>query len=246
MKKKVCFGQNVIFKHIDSGSYISGTIRPSTGSNGAFTVQVSEKLSESLVFKLMPYRSFEFNDMAIPFDSPILIRNEFNYGYMTFEKIGMGDQGKSRGTYIEKKPIESNDSYRIPVKTQSLKSDVYEVVTHFVDLSCEREVPMPWRFKLHVNNVVNDTLIQHDVVYLKHTEKYLLFDSAAECSPPRARTSSSSSSRKKLLINCASMSAFGKSSATKLPETTPTSFATSCQGWSWANRRARTAPAAQL
>jgi hypothetical protein len=30
---------------------------------------------------------------------------------------------------------------------------------------------MPWRFKLHVNDVVNDTLIQHDVVYLQHTEK---------------------------------------------------------------------------
>ena len=29
---------------------------------------------------------------------------------------------------------------------------------------------MPWRFKLHVNDVVNDTLIQHDVVYLQHTE----------------------------------------------------------------------------
>jgi len=83
----------------------------------------------------MPFRSFEFMDMAIPFDSPILIQNVFNNGYITFEKIGMGDQGKGRGTYIEKKPIESNDTYKIPVKTQSLKSDVYEVVTHFVDLS---------------------------------------------------------------------------------------------------------------
>ena len=124
MKKKICFGQNVIFKHIDSKSYVSGTIKPSTGSNGAFTVQVSDKLSESLVFKLLPYRSFEFLDMAIPFDSPILIRNEFNNGFLTFEKIG-----------ISEKPIESNDTYRIPVKTQSIKSDIYEVVTHFVDLS---------------------------------------------------------------------------------------------------------------
>lgn len=167
MKKKVCFGHNVIFKHVDSEAYISGTIRPSTGSNGAFTVQVSEKLSESLVFRLLPFRSFEFLDMPIPFDSPILIKNLFNSGFMTFEKVGMGDLGNNRGTYIEKKAIESNDSYRIPVKTQSLKSDIYEVVTHFIDLSVEqKEVPMPWRFKLHVNDVINDTLIQHDVVYL--------------------------------------------------------------------------------
>jgi len=31
---------------------------------------------------------------------------------------------------------------------------------------------MPWKFVLHVNNVINDTLIQHDIVYLSHTEKY--------------------------------------------------------------------------
>jgi hypothetical protein len=162
---------NVIFRHVDSESYVSGTIKPSTGSNGAFTVQVSDILSESLVFKLSPFRSFEFMDMPIPFDSPILIQNVFNNGYMTFEKIGMGDQGKTRDTYIEKKPIESNDTYRIPVKTQSEKSDVYEVVTHFVDLSVEKEVPMPWRFKLQVNLIVNEILAQHDVVFLQHTEK---------------------------------------------------------------------------
>ena len=81
----------------------------------------------------------------------------------------MADTGSTRGAYINKKPIESNETYNIPVKTPSTTSDIYEVVTHFVDLSCEREVPMPWRFKLHVNDVVNDTLIQHDVVFLQHT-----------------------------------------------------------------------------
>ncbi len=39
---------------------------------------------------------------------------------------------------------------------------------------------MPWRFKLHVNDVINETLIQHDVVYLKHTEKYSIFYAAEE------------------------------------------------------------------
>ena len=98
MKKKICFGAGVIFKHIDSQSYVSGTIKPSTGSNGAFTVQVSEKLSDSLVFKLLPYRSFEFTDMAIPFESPIIIKNEFNNGFLTFEKFGMADSSNTRGT----------------------------------------------------------------------------------------------------------------------------------------------------
>lgn len=71
----ITFGTSVIFKHIDSESYISGTIRPSAGSNGAFTVEVSNNLSESLIFKLLPYRSFEFLGMEIPFDSPIILKN---------------------------------------------------------------------------------------------------------------------------------------------------------------------------
>jgi hypothetical protein len=49
--------------------------------------------------------------------------------------LGLGDGSNERGMYIEKKPIESDGSYKIPVKTQSEVSDVYECVTHFVDLS---------------------------------------------------------------------------------------------------------------
>jgi hypothetical protein len=128
--------------------------------------------------------------MAIPFESPIIIKNEFNNGFLTFEKIGMADSSTTKGTsfshsgtYINKKPIESNETYNIPVKTPSATSDAYEVVTHFVDLSIEKEVPMPWRFKLHVNNVENDILVQHDVVFLQHTEKYQLFHVVLESWP---------------------------------------------------------------
>ena len=88
---------------------------------------------------------------------------------MTFEKLGLNDGNKERGMYIEKKPIESDESYKIPVKTQSKASDIYECVTHFVDLSIEKEVPMPWKFVLHFKEVENDSLIQHDIVYLEHT-----------------------------------------------------------------------------
>jgi hypothetical protein len=33
---------------------------------------------------------------------------------------------------------------------------------------------MPWLFVLHFNDVDNDSLIQHDIVYLEHTEKYFI------------------------------------------------------------------------
>lgn len=95
----VTFGSDVIFKHIDSETYLSGTIRPSTGTNGAFSVEVTKNLSESLVFQLMPFRSFEKIGEPIRMDSPILIRNKFNNGYLTFERIGIEDMRSGKSTF---------------------------------------------------------------------------------------------------------------------------------------------------
>ena len=81
------------------------------------------------------------------------------------------ESGKDeKSNLFEKKPIQGDDSYKIPVKTNSTTSKIYEIVTYFVDLSAEKEVPMPWKFALHMNDVDNDILIQHDIVYLQHTE----------------------------------------------------------------------------
>lgn len=85
----------------------------------------------------------------------------------------------------------ADDSYIIPVKTNSAESITYECVTHFVDLSKQTEDPMPWEFVLHMVEVENDSLIQHDIIYLQHTEKYSPSHAAAASSPRRARRSSS-------------------------------------------------------
>ncbi len=36
---------------------------------------------------------------------------------------------------FDKKPINADDTFRIPVKTNSSDSQIYDTVTHFVDLS---------------------------------------------------------------------------------------------------------------
>ena len=77
-----------MFKHLDSQSYLCGTIEPSEGDNGAFAVKVSNQLSSDLIWKLLPYRSFEFNGMPIPFGSPVQIKNVANSSFLTFEKQG--------------------------------------------------------------------------------------------------------------------------------------------------------------
>ena len=45
----------------------------------------------------MPFRSFERIGETIRMDSPILIKNKFNNGFLTFERIGISNihSGKS-------------------------------------------------------------------------------------------------------------------------------------------------------
>lgn len=39
---------------------------------------------------------------------------------------------------------------------------------------------MPWLFQLHFKEVENDSLIQHDVVYLRHTENNGILSAVGE------------------------------------------------------------------
>jgi hypothetical protein len=80
---------------------------------------VTKNLSESLIFQLLPFRSFERIGEPIKVDSPILIRNKFNNGYLTFEKIGIEENKSSAKIDLDKKPIIADDTFRIPVKTNS-------------------------------------------------------------------------------------------------------------------------------
>lgn len=58
MGEFVKFGEDVVFRHVDSLDYLSGSVRCSDGGLGAFRVELSDKLLINLVFKLYPFRSF--------------------------------------------------------------------------------------------------------------------------------------------------------------------------------------------
>jgi|JI9StandDraft_1071089.scaffolds.fasta_scaffold785998_1 hypothetical protein len=53
------YGEDVVFQHVDSHDYLSGSVRCSDGGLGAFKVELSSLLTQDLVFKLEPFRSFE-------------------------------------------------------------------------------------------------------------------------------------------------------------------------------------------
>jgi hypothetical protein len=58
MGEYVKFGEDVVFRHVDSLDFLSGSVRCSDGGLGAFKVELSDQLSQNLVFKLYPFRSF--------------------------------------------------------------------------------------------------------------------------------------------------------------------------------------------
>ena len=52
MGQHVVFGEDVVFKHVDSHDFLSGSVRCSDGGLGAFRVELSDILSTDLIFKL--------------------------------------------------------------------------------------------------------------------------------------------------------------------------------------------------
>jgi hypothetical protein len=62
---------------------------------------------------------------------------------LLFKELVLESKGKNLKVYIQakleidfdKKPINADETFRIPVKTNSSESQIYDTVTHFVDLS---------------------------------------------------------------------------------------------------------------
>lgn len=76
----------MVFQHVDSHDYLSGSVRCSDGGLGAFKVELSPILTQDLVFKLEPFRSFEKEGDKIKLESPLRIKNISNRCYISTEK----------------------------------------------------------------------------------------------------------------------------------------------------------------
>ena len=85
MGKYILFGQDVVFQHVDSHDYLSGSVRCSDGGLGAFRVELATDLTPDLVFKLEPFRSFEKEGDQIKLESPLRIKNISNRCYISTE-----------------------------------------------------------------------------------------------------------------------------------------------------------------
>jgi len=93
----------VVFKHVDSGAYLSGSVRCSDGGLGSFKVELSDSLSSILVFKLLPFRSYEKEGDPIKLLGPIRIKNIENRCYLSREDIE-DDAGKMNKMMVLPEP----------------------------------------------------------------------------------------------------------------------------------------------
>jgi hypothetical protein len=55
----VTYGSEVVFKHIESGDYLSGIFMAADIGEGAFKLELEKDLSSNLIFKLDSHRSYE-------------------------------------------------------------------------------------------------------------------------------------------------------------------------------------------
>lgn len=83
MGEIIKFGEDVVFKHVDSQEYLSGSVKCSEGGLGAFKVELTKQLQKDLVFKMHPFRSFEKEGDKIKLESPLRIKNMENRCYIS-------------------------------------------------------------------------------------------------------------------------------------------------------------------
>lgn len=82
--KEIRYGSEVIFKHVESQSYLRGILKAADTGEGAFKIEVTEKLSSQLIFRLTSHRSYEHENDKIYYDDALQIYHPGADCFMNF------------------------------------------------------------------------------------------------------------------------------------------------------------------
>lgn len=63
----------MIFRHVESQSFLRGILEAADTSEGAFKIEVTEHLSSQIIFKITSHRSYEKDNEIIYYDDALLI-----------------------------------------------------------------------------------------------------------------------------------------------------------------------------
>ena len=81
----IYFGAQVVFKHYDSGYYITGCFECARSGIGAFKIYLSPTLSSEIIFNPQSRRTYEKDGDEITLRAPIKIYHELTHCYLSFE-----------------------------------------------------------------------------------------------------------------------------------------------------------------
>ena len=70
--ENVLYGAEVIFRHVESNSYMRGLLKAADTGDGAFTIEVSAQPSNQIIWKINSHRSYQKDGDPIYFDDELL------------------------------------------------------------------------------------------------------------------------------------------------------------------------------
>ena len=80
----VTYGSEVVFRHIESGEYLSGVLKAADIGEGAFKLELVKELSSFLYFRIISHRSYESIGNKIYYDDCLRIHHPKSDCYMNF------------------------------------------------------------------------------------------------------------------------------------------------------------------
>lgn len=82
--KEIQYESEVIFKHVESQSYLRGILKAADTGEGAFKVDVTSNLSTQVIFRITSHRTYEHENDKIYFDDALLIYHPGADCFMNF------------------------------------------------------------------------------------------------------------------------------------------------------------------
>ena len=164
----VIYGAEVIFKHIESGEYLSGVFKAADIGEGAFKLQLAKDLSSQLIFKLISHRSYEQEGNKIYYDDCLRIYHVKSDCYMNFPDTEVSIILDRQYEVVK---FEKEDcGYQFEQNRPNIKKPK----GRRINVINENKPKCLWKFIQHCrfeDTSKRDKIKSHDIVYFQHTKQ---------------------------------------------------------------------------
>lgn len=146
MNEDILFGSEIIFKHVESDTYLMCSDQCSDFRTDAFKLELSTSLSSAVIFKIIPFHSYQQDGQSIHFDEPLRIQSEGQRFWI--------DSVKGKEVFIDE--IIHFDQSSVNIGIDSISFDNFRPRMRRVSKNSHRYEAVishngkeAWKFKLH-------------------------------------------------------------------------------------------------